>query len=111
MTNINFLTVDFKYQIHMVDLIDYKELVCDETWRVLQEMVHAFKERKLRVSFLSSTPQGGGGKPLILTWYTGNTYQCVFLVALMRHALLRFLHLNGVDVHCEYQPDVSYISN
>ncbi|KAG1438041.1 hypothetical protein G6F56_012813 [Rhizopus delemar] len=43
-------------------------------------MSDEFKEKKLRVSFFNSTPQGGG-------------------VALMRHALLRFLHLADVDVH------------
>ena len=37
------------------------------------------KDRKLKIVYFSATPQGGG-------------------VALMRHALLRFLHLLGVDV-------------
>ncbi|KAI8989412.1 hypothetical protein BDB01DRAFT_718772 [Pilobolus umbonatus] len=72
--------VDFNHQIHMVNNIDYENTVCKETWDVFQQMTETFKERKLRVSFFNSTPQGGG-------------------VALMRHALVRFLHLNGVDVH------------
>ncbi|KAI8979565.1 hypothetical protein BDF20DRAFT_913124 [Mycotypha africana] len=72
--------VDFNHIIRMVSLIDYEETVCKETWDVFQEMVKTFKGKKLKVSFFNSTPQGGG-------------------VALMRHALLRFLHLNGVDVH------------
>jgi hypothetical protein len=36
------------------------------------------KDRKVKIAFFSATPQGGG-------------------VALMRHALLRFLHLLHVD--------------
>ncbi|KAG1176211.1 hypothetical protein G6F70_006073 [Rhizopus microsporus] len=72
--------VDFNSQIKMVNLWEYKETVCDETWRVFTEMVNEFKEKKLRVSFFNSTPQGGG-------------------VALMRHAIVRFLRLAGVEVH------------
>ncbi|CAO3650617.1 unnamed protein product [Mucor hiemalis] len=72
--------IDFNHIIHMVKLEDYEATVCKETWDVFQQMCDTFKERKLRVSFFNSTPQGGG-------------------VALMRHALLRLLHLNGVDVH------------
>lgn len=88
----------------MVDLLDYKTTVCDETWRVFQEMVKTFKERNLRVSFFSSTPQGGGGKVLKQVMQGKKRRTDISLhpqVALMRHALLRFLHLNGVDVHCE----------
>ncbi|KAG0746771.1 hypothetical protein G6F57_001437 [Rhizopus arrhizus] len=72
--------VDFNYQIKMVSLTEYQNTVCKETWRVLKEMVTEFKRKKLRVSFFSSTPQGGG-------------------VALMRHGLLRFLNLTGVEAH------------
>ncbi|KAL0082977.1 hypothetical protein J3Q64DRAFT_1750952 [Phycomyces blakesleeanus] len=71
---------DFDNIIHLVDLFDYKQTVCAETWRVWEEISSEFKERNLRVSYFNSTPQGGG-------------------VALMRHALLRFLHLNGIKVH------------
>ncbi|KAI8391035.1 uncharacterized protein BYT42DRAFT_555348 [Radiomyces spectabilis] len=72
--------VDFNNIIHLVDLVDYKESVKAETWRVWSEISQVFKNRNLRVSFFNSTPQGGG-------------------VALMRHALLRFLNLNGIKVH------------
>ncbi|KAJ8663429.1 hypothetical protein O0I10_000668 [Lichtheimia ornata] len=72
--------VDFGYKIHMVDLADYRKTVCERTWRILNDMVDKFKQRNPRISFFSSTPRGGG-------------------VALMRHALLRFLHLNDIDLH------------
>ncbi|KAI7903938.1 uncharacterized protein BX663DRAFT_432358 [Cokeromyces recurvatus] len=72
--------VDFNQIIHLVKLCDYQETVCQETWSLLQKMVTSFKEKRLKVSFFNSTPQGGG-------------------VALMRHALIRFFHLNGIDAH------------
>ncbi|KAI9483255.1 MAG: hypothetical protein EXX96DRAFT_557466 [Benjaminiella poitrasii] len=71
---------DFSQIIHMVKLIDYEETVCEETWALFQKLAKTFKEKNLRVAFFNSTPQGGG-------------------VALMRHALLRFFHLNGIDSH------------
>ncbi|KAI8583353.1 hypothetical protein K450DRAFT_223218 [Umbelopsis ramanniana AG] len=72
--------VDLNDQIHMVDLENYQNTVCDETWRVISELANEVKDRKLRVSFFNSTPQGGG-------------------VALMRHALIRFLRLMGIDAN------------
>ncbi|KAI8340777.1 hypothetical protein BC941DRAFT_493463 [Chlamydoabsidia padenii] len=74
------VVVDFKNVIHMVDLFDYRQTVSDETWRVWNDIATEFKKKNLKVSYFNSTPQGGG-------------------VALMRHALLRFLHLNGINVH------------
>jgi hypothetical protein len=56
------LIVDFNYQIKLVNIKEYKSSVCEETWKVFQEMANEFKEKKLRVSFFNSTPQGGGGK-------------------------------------------------
>ncbi|KAI9314469.1 hypothetical protein BX666DRAFT_1862426 [Dichotomocladium elegans] len=78
------IPLDFNGMIHMCELSDYEKTVNAETWRVLNEMVNEYKERKLHVSFFNSTPQGGG-------------------VALMRHALIRLYRLMGVDVHCKFQ--------
>ncbi|KAI9255297.1 hypothetical protein BY458DRAFT_558633 [Sporodiniella umbellata] len=72
--------VDFNNAIKLVSTQEYKETVCEETWNVFKQMADEFKEKKLRVSFFNSTPQGGG-------------------VALMRHALLRFLNLEDIDAH------------
>ncbi|KAI9318067.1 hypothetical protein BX666DRAFT_1856628 [Dichotomocladium elegans] len=72
--------VDFDGLIHICDIDDYRNTVCDETWRVVNEMAKEFRERKLRVAFFNSTPQGGG-------------------VALMRHALLRFFRHLKIDAH------------
>jgi hypothetical protein len=46
----------------MVDLEHYKNTVCDDTWRVINEIAKEVKGRNLRLSFFNSTPQGGGGK-------------------------------------------------
>lgn len=56
------LSVDFNGLIRLVDLIDYKRTVCSDTWRVIMDMVTQYKDRKLRLAFFNSTPQGGGGK-------------------------------------------------
>ncbi|KAI9008064.1 hypothetical protein BC832DRAFT_530386 [Gaertneriomyces semiglobifer] len=68
--------VDGNGRIHMCDAIDYEKTVSPQTWGVLQQLLTV--ERDLRITFFSSTPQGGG-------------------VALMRHALIRILHLMGVE--------------
>ena len=60
-------------------LKDYQDSVREPTWRAVRKYVKDVVNRKLRVVFFSATPQGGG-------------------VALMRHALLRFLKLQGVNV-------------
>ncbi|ORX60270.1 hypothetical protein DM01DRAFT_1316736 [Hesseltinella vesiculosa] len=72
--------MDFDHLIRLVDLADYEKLVSKDSWRVWNEMAIEFKRKNLRVSYFNSTPQGGG-------------------VALMRHALVRFLRLNGITVH------------
>lgn len=47
--------------IHLADEVDYQATVKPDTWRVLMELARKFKERKLRVTYFNSTPQGGGG--------------------------------------------------
>lgn len=49
----------------MVKRGDYEKTVCKETWDVFQKMCDEFMERKLKVSFFNSTPQGGGGNLLL----------------------------------------------
>ncbi|CAO3587459.1 unnamed protein product [Absidia cylindrospora] len=74
------VSLDFNSIIHIADLEDYRKTVTDETWRVWIEIACEVKKKGLKVTYFNSTPQGGG-------------------VALMRHALIRFLHLNGIDAH------------
>jgi hypothetical protein len=75
----NEVQVDLGGLIHLVTLNDYQQSVREPTWRAAQKYIKDVVDRKLRVVFFSATPQGGG-------------------VALMRHALIRFLRLQGVNI-------------
>lgn len=50
----------------------------ETTWAATLKYAEALKKNKVQIAFFNSTPQGGG-------------------VALMRHALIRFLRIIGVD--------------
>ncbi|KAF9264756.1 trehalose synthase [Marasmius fiardii PR-910] len=76
----NQVTVDAAGKIHLIDDLDeYKKTVGPATWNAVNKLADELRERKIKIGFFSSTPQGGG-------------------VALMRHALIRFLTLLDVDV-------------
>ncbi|MGD9014825.1 MAG: glycosyltransferase, partial [Candidatus Omnitrophota bacterium] len=66
------------YVTQLVTLEDYRKITPKEDWYLVMDLVHRFRNKKL--FFFSSTPRGGG-------------------VALMRHSLIRFLQLLGVDAH------------
>lgn len=66
-------------QIHLTITENYRRSVRDPTWRAVEKYIKDVKDQNLRIVFFSATPQGGG-------------------VALMRHALLRFLRQQGVRV-------------
>jgi hypothetical protein len=55
-----------------------KSVRSERTWAACMKYVKSLKQRNVRIAFFSSTPQGGG-------------------VALMRHALIRFFRVVGVD--------------
>ncbi|KAF7968565.1 hypothetical protein HWV62_30105 [Athelia sp. TMB] len=75
----NAVSVDAGGKIHLLDdLEDYKKTVGAGTWNAITKLADELKERKVKMGFFSSTPQGGG-------------------VALMRHALIRFFATLGVD--------------
>lgn len=61
------------------DLKSYRETVHEGTWNSVMKYADELKKNKIKVAFFSATPQGGG-------------------VALMRHALIRFYRLLGVNV-------------
>ncbi|CAL1703740.1 unnamed protein product [Somion occarium] len=84
----NQVAVDSGGKIHLVDDIDeYRKTVHGGTWRTVNKLADELREKKIKMAFFSSTPQGGG-------------------VALMRHALIRFLNL--LDVDCAwYVPNPS----
>jgi len=75
----NDVQVDCSDRVKMCTEEQYKASVREPTWNAVMKYVKDVKERKLRIVFFNATPQGGG-------------------VALMRHALLRFLRPLGVNV-------------
>lgn len=75
----NAVSVDAGGKIHLLDdLNEYKNTVGAGTWAAVIKLADELKDRKVKLGFFSSTPQGGG-------------------VALMRHALIRFFATLGVD--------------
>ncbi|KAF8479153.1 trehalose synthase [Russula ochroleuca] len=84
----NQVTVDAAGKIHLIDDLDvYRNSVGEGTWNAVIQLADELREKKFKIGFFSSTPQGGG-------------------VALMRHALIRFLSL--LDVDCAwYVPNPS----
>ncbi|KAH7922837.1 glycosyltransferase family 4 protein [Leucogyrophana mollusca] len=76
----NQVTVDAAGKIHLIDDVDeFKKSVGQGTWKAVEKLADELREKKVKIGFFSSTPQGGG-------------------VALMRHALIRFLTALDVDV-------------
>lgn len=56
----------------------YQNSVHERTWAAAMKYIESLKDRHVKMAFFNSTPQGGG-------------------VALMRHALVRFFRVVGVD--------------
>lgn len=76
----NQVAVDAGGKIHLLDdLEEYRKTVGPRTWGAVTKLADELREKKVKIGFFSSTPQGGG-------------------VALMRHALIRFLSALDVDV-------------
>jgi glycosyltransferase involved in cell wall biosynthesis len=76
----NQVTVDQAGKIHLIDDLDvYRKSVGPGTWNAVIKLADELREKRVKIGFFSSTPQGGG-------------------VALMRHALIRFLTALDVDV-------------
>jgi len=71
--------IDAGYHAHLVTIDDYEKTVGVGTWNSIMEYVTDLRKRQIKIAFFSATPQGGG-------------------VALMRHALVRFSKVMGLDV-------------
>ncbi|KPI41550.1 Trehalose phosphorylase [Cyphellophora attinorum] len=74
----NEVEVDHAGMCKIATLDDYEKSVRPRTWQAVKHYTGLMKEKKIRMVFFSATPQGGG-------------------VALMRHAIIRFLKLMGVQ--------------
>ncbi|PSN71111.1 putative trehalose synthase (Ccg-9) [Corynespora cassiicola Philippines] len=74
----NQVEVDCSGHAQITHAANYPPTVGKHTWDATIKYAESLKERNIKIAFFNSTPQGGG-------------------VALMRHALIRFLRLIGVN--------------
>ncbi|KAF2143042.1 glycosyltransferase family 4 protein [Aplosporella prunicola CBS 121167] len=74
----NVVEVDCRGHAQITRFDQYPETVGGRTWEATMKYVASLKKNNTKIAFFNSTPQGGG-------------------VALMRHALIRFLSLAGVN--------------
>jgi hypothetical protein len=74
----NRVEVDASGHARLMGAEEYRGTVRATTWEAAMKLVQSLREREVKIAFFSSTPQGGG-------------------VALMRHALMRFFRVVGVD--------------
>lgn len=70
---------DAGFRAHLTTVQNHKDTCGASTWDATMNYVKKLRGNKTKIAFFSSTPQGGG-------------------VALMRHALVRFSRLMGVDL-------------
>jgi hypothetical protein len=72
--------IDAGFRSYMCTIKDYKATCGEPTWEAMMMFAGELKQRRTKIAFFSATPQGGG-------------------VALMRHALVRFSRVIGVDLN------------
>ncbi|KAK4120614.1 glycosyltransferase family 4 protein [Parathielavia appendiculata] len=70
---------DAGFRAHLTTVQNHKDTCGSATWETMLTYAKKLRGNKTKIAFFSSTPQGGG-------------------VALMRHALVRFARLMGVDL-------------
>lgn len=75
----NDVEVDSNGRTQITDIASYHDTVnMDTTWAATMQYADSLRRNNIKIAFFNSTAQGGG-------------------VALMRHALIRFLRLIGVN--------------
>ncbi|KAF2750425.1 glycosyltransferase family 4 protein [Sporormia fimetaria CBS 119925] len=74
----NEVEVDCSGSARLTSRKNYQDTVSNATWAATLKYARSLSEKRVRIAFFNSTPQGGG-------------------VALMRHALVRFLQRLQVD--------------
>lgn len=70
---------DAGFRAHLTTVQNHKDTCSLATWETMLTYAKKLRGNKTKIAFFSATPQGGG-------------------VALMRHALVRFSRLMGVDL-------------
>ena len=60
----NQVTVDAAGKIHLLDDLDtYRNTVGEGTWNAVVQLADELREKKVKIGFFSSTPQGGESDP------------------------------------------------
>lgn len=77
--NVVDVTTGGKIQL-VQSLKTYEKTVSPQTWKCVMHFAERLRKQHVKIAFFSATPQGGG-------------------VSLMRHALIRFLKLLGVEAN------------
>ena len=72
--------VDANGAVAFSGLEGYRQHCCGDTWKLLKSAALRVRQQGKSIVFINSTPQGGG-------------------VAILRHSMIRFLRLLGVNVH------------
>lgn len=75
---LNEVEVDMAKKVSLVTREQYEQSVGQATVQAAAKYARTTRQNGLKLAFFSATPQGGG-------------------VALMRHALLRYMHLESVE--------------
>jgi len=70
---------DAGFRAYITTVQNHKDTCSAATWDTMVTYAKQLRDKKIKMAFFSSTPQGGG-------------------VALMRHALVRFSRLMGVEL-------------
>lgn len=70
---------DAGFRAHLTTVQNHRDTCTPPTWEAMMTYAKKLRQNGTRIAFFSSTPQGGG-------------------VALMRHALVRFARMIGVDL-------------
>lgn len=78
--NLNEVNVDVGGRAILSTEEQYKKSVGNKTWTATMQYARDLQRNEIKIAFFNSTPQGGG-------------------VALMRHALVRFARIAGVQLH------------
>jgi hypothetical protein len=72
----NQVAVDAGFKIHLIDDLDeYKKSCGKGTWNAVTKMAEELREKKVKMGFFSSTPQGGG-VALVRAQGTRHTTEC-----------------------------------
>ncbi|KAI0928061.1 hypothetical protein AcW2_004194 [Taiwanofungus camphoratus] len=86
----NQVAVDAGGKIHLIDDLDeYRRTVSKGTWNAVVKLADELREKKIKIGFFSSTPQGGDALDVDAAWYVPNPSPSVFRTTKNNHNILQ----------------------